>query len=218
MPLLQSYVPGRSLSVGAVLAGGRVLARVARETMSFYPIPGGTSVWKRTVPPDDVGVGAALDLLRALDYEGLAEVEYQVDAAGVPRFMEVGVRVFGWLPLAILSGVDLPLIGARALIGESPGPTPEYAVGAEMRWPVGELKRLRDVLGRSARLPPGVSRADVIASSWPPWRPGMRYDGVDLRDWRPLLPAGSILGWSANLRNANLGADDLDAAPRKLER
>lgn len=54
LPLLQQYVPGRSLAVTAVLRDGRVLARVARETLSFEPIAGGTSVWKRTIPPGDV--------------------------------------------------------------------------------------------------------------------------------------------------------------------
>jgi predicted ATP-grasp superfamily ATP-dependent carboligase len=188
LPVLQAFVPGRSISVSAVLLRGRVVASVARETLSFHPVAGGTSVWKRTIAPDDVGVAEALALLRGLGYEGLAEVEYQIDAAGSPRLMEIGPRAHGWLALACAAGVDLPLIAAKILIGETvSGPAP-YPVGMEMRWPMGELARIRDALGGRADFPPGTSRAQVLALSWPPWRPGMRYDNLDFSDSGPWLP------------------------------
>jgi biotin carboxylase len=166
-----------------------VLASVARETLSFDPIPGGNSVWKRTVPFDDVGVAEALALLRAVEYEGLAEVEYQIDAEGSPRLMEIGVRVHGWIPLAVHAGADLPLIAAQALLGDEPGEELRGRVGAEMRWPKGELNRLRAAFSRTPELPPGTTRRGVIAAAWPPWRPGIAYDGIDLDDPGPWLPA-----------------------------
>ena len=187
LPVVQEYVPGRSLSVTAVVRDGEVLARVARETLSFEPIAGGTSVWKRTVPADDVGVERAVDLLLAIDFEGLAEVEYQVDAGGRERLMEIGARAHGWLALAVAAGVDVPLIAARALTGEDVGPQLSYRAGVDMRWPAGEIARLRRVLRREP-LPPGVSRSAVLRRAWPPWRPGMRYDGFSLADPSPWLP------------------------------
>jgi len=192
LPILQEYVPGRALSVSAVVHDGEVVAAVARETFTFHPIAGGTSVWKRTVERGDVGVEQALGLLQVIGLEGLAEVEYQVGHDGVPRLMEIGARVHGWVPLAIAAGVDLPLLAARIAVGESVRPVPSYRAGVEMRWPAGELLRLRAVLGPRAALPPGVRRGQVLAGVWPPWRPGMRYDGVDVADPRPSLrwPAG----------------------------
>ncbi len=192
LPIVQAFVPGRSLSVSAVLQDGRVVAAVARETISFEPIGGGTSVWKRTVAPDDTGVQEALAFMQGLHYEGLGEVEYQVGADGVPRLMEVGVRLHGWVPLAVRAGVDLPLVACRALLGE---PLPEntaYRVGAEMRWPAGELARLRTIARRAPDLPPGMTRRDVLAKAWPPWRPGMAYDGIDLGDPRPWFNVESL--------------------------
>jgi biotin carboxylase len=187
LPVVQSFVPGRSLSVSAVLRDGRVLALAARETLSFDPIVGGTSVWKRTVAPDDVGVQEAIAFMRALGYEGIGEVEYQVGTDGVPRLMEVGVRLHGWVPLALHAGVDLTLVAARALLGDELPERTGYRVGAEMRWPAGEIGRLRAVARRDAGLPPGMRRRDVIAKAWPPWRPGMAYDGIDLSDPGPWL-------------------------------
>jgi hypothetical protein len=188
LPLLQEYVPGRAMSVGAVLAEGRVLASAARETFSFAPVAGGNSVWKRSVALDEVGVREALALLVAEHYEGLAEVEYQLDAAGTPRFMEVSARAFGWLPLAVRAGVDLPLMAANAATGRPAAASSRHRVGVEMRWPGGELVRLREALARDVELPPGVTRRAVLAKAWPPWRPGMSYDGWDLEDLAPWLP------------------------------
>lgn len=188
LPLLEEYVPGRAMSVGAVLIGGRVVASAARETFSFAPVVGGNSVWKRTVPLDDVGVQDALALLVAENYVGLGEVEYQIDAAGTPRFMEISPRPFGWLPLAIRAGVDLPLLAANGATGRATGSPPRYRAGVEMRWPTGELARLREALARDVQLPPGVTRRAVIAKTWPPWRPGMSYDGLDVDDLGPWLP------------------------------
>jgi predicted ATP-grasp superfamily ATP-dependent carboligase len=189
LPIVQEYVPGRSLAVSAVVRQGEVIALVARETLSFDPIEGGTSVWKRTIPPDDVGVEAALDLLRKVRFEGLGEVEYQVDAHGVPRLMEIGARAHGWLALAIAAGVDLPYIAAMSLVGEDVHRQSRYKVGLEMRWPAGEIARLRRVLDPRAQLPPTVRRRDVIARAWPPWRPGMLYDGLIFGDPGPWLPS-----------------------------
>jgi ATP-grasp in the biosynthetic pathway with Ter operon len=187
LPLLQEYVPGRAMAVSAVIDRGRVVARIARETLSFYPIQGGTSVWKRTVSPHDAGVDAATRLLLELGYQGLAEVEYQVGDSG-PCLMEIGLRAHGWVTLAVSAGVDLPCIAADVLMGRTPTPGSTYRVGAEMRWPKGDVLRLT-ALRHGATRPPGVSRLDVARAAWPPWRPGMRYDGVFLDDLSPWLPA-----------------------------
>ena len=56
-----------------------------------------------------------------------------------------------------------------------------------MRWPSGELGRIRAALDRRRPMPPGVRRRDVLAKAWPPWRPGMTYDGVVLSDLGPWL-------------------------------
>jgi hypothetical protein len=160
---------------------------VARETLSFSPVSGGTSVWKRTIAPTEPGVRQAVELLQALGYEGLAEVEYQVPADGIPRLMEIGARAHGWVGLAIAAGVDLPLIGASVLVGEKVPRAREYKIGCEMRWVAGELSRLRVAISRRPQLPPDVTRLRILRSAWPPWRPGMRYDGIHLRDPGPWL-------------------------------
>ena len=63
-----------------------------------------------------------------------------------------------------------------------------------MRWPAGEAHRFAAALRPGAGLPPGMTRRGVLARLWPPWRPGMRYDGLELGDPRPWLrtPGGAL--------------------------
>jgi peptidoglycan/xylan/chitin deacetylase (PgdA/CDA1 family)/predicted ATP-grasp superfamily ATP-dependent carboligase len=193
LPLVQELVPGRAMSATAVVHDGRVLARVARQTLTFYPVAGGTSVWKRTVPADDAGVAEAVELLVRIGLHGLAEVEYQVGSDGRPRLMEIGARIHGWVPLAIAAGVDLPSLAADAAIGDLRPQDGGYAVAMEMRWLAGELLRLRAVT-RQDELPVDVTRTSILASAWPPWRPGMRFDGIDRTDLGPLYRSLPIVG------------------------
>jgi carbamoyl-phosphate synthase large subunit len=191
LPIVEAFVPGRSLAVTAVISGGKILAGVAREALTFFPITGGASCWRRTVAPDDTGVADAFLMLQKLDYDGLAEVEYQVDADGIPRLMEIGVRAHGWVSLAVAAGVDIPLIAARAALGQEPPPAEpvSWQVGVEMRSPGSELSRVRQALDFRKPMPTMYSRRGVLSTLWPPWRPGMRYDHVDLGDLGPWLPA-----------------------------
>jgi hypothetical protein len=56
-----------------------------------------------------------------------------------------------------------------------------------MRWLAGEISRLRVALSAYPVLPPDVTRRGLLRTAWPPWRPGMRYDGLELRDMGPWL-------------------------------
>lgn len=184
-PLVQAFVSGRSLSVSAVIDHGETVALAVRETRSFDPPKGGTSVWKRTLSVSEPGVDAALRLLEAIGFQGLAEVEYQVDAAGRPRLMEINPRLHGWTSLAVAAGADLPLAAGRAAVGEPCGRPMVARPGVESRWLGGEVSRIRQLLRRRPELPPGRTRLGELRQAWPPWRPGMRYDGLDLADPRP---------------------------------
>ncbi len=187
LPLVQAFVPGRSLAVSAVVARGTPAALAVRETRSFDPPKGGTSVWKRTIAADEVGVDASLRLLRAIGFEGLAEVEYQVAADSTPRLMEINPRLHGWVSLAVAAGADLPLVAARVALGDGAEAPVVARPGVEMRWLGGEVSRIRQLLRARPELQPGQTRTGELRKVWPVWRPGMRYDGVDLRDPRPAV-------------------------------
>lgn len=186
MPLIQQWVPGRSIGVAAVLRHGRVLAWGAREAFSQFPIRGGSAVWRATVGAGEPGIADALELMRDAGFEGLGDVQYHIDSTGTPRLMEIGARTYGWLPLTIAAGADLPLIAAQALAGEEPPETVVARAGLHMRWPRGEAARIGEALSTRAQLPPGATRRDVLRQLRPLRGPNMLFDGWTVPDRRVL--------------------------------
>lgn len=183
--LVQQRVAGRSIGVAAVVDRGRVLAYGAREAFSQCPVRGGSAVWRATVGADEPGVQEALALLITLGFQGMGDVQYHIAHDGTPTLMEIGARTYGWLPLTIAAGADLPLIAARALEGDTPQAPPIVArTGLHMRWPRGELARIGELLSPRPQLPPGARRRDVLAQLWPPLGPNMLHDGWRTADRR----------------------------------
>jgi carbamoyl-phosphate synthase large subunit len=201
LPIVQAWTPGTSIGVGAVVRGGRVLAWGAREAYRQWPPSGGVAVWRRTVGVETPGVAAALQLLVDIGFEGLGDVQYHITADGTPKLMELGARVYGWLPLTVLAGADLPLVAARSFEGVEPPETIVARAGIEMRWILGELQRLRDALRPRPPLPPNMRRRDVFRELWPLWRPTMHYDGIAVGDGRLSAAAERL---SARLRSRPL--------------
>jgi carbamoyl-phosphate synthase large subunit len=184
LPLVQEWVPGRSIGVAAVLRRGRVLAWGAREAFSQFPTRGGSAVWRATVGPEEPGVAQALTLLQQLQFQGLGDVQYHIGRDGRPRLMEVGARTYGWLPLTIAAGADLPRIAADALSDHVPERTVTARPGLHMRWLRGECARVVEMLHPGAELPPGATRLDVIRQLHPLVGPSMLYDGWTVSDRR----------------------------------
>jgi predicted ATP-grasp superfamily ATP-dependent carboligase len=187
LPIVQAWTPGRSIGVAAVVREGRILGWGAREAYRQWPIAGGVAVWRRTVPESTPGVGEALQLFRDVGFEGLGDVQYHIADDGTPRLMELGARVYGWLPLTVFAGADLPRIAVESFEGIEPPETVAARPGIEMRWILGELQRLGEALKPRVSLPPGMRRRDVFRQAWPLWRPTMHYDGLGFGDGRGLL-------------------------------
>ncbi|HET9721091.1 MAG TPA: ATP-grasp domain-containing protein [Solirubrobacteraceae bacterium] len=184
LPLVQEWVPGRSIGVAAVVRRGRVLAWGAREAFSQFPTRGGSAVWRATVGPQEPGVAQALSLFHQLGFEGLGDVQYHIGRDGRPRLMEIGARTYGWLPLTIAAGADLPRIAADALEDREPDRPVVARAGLHMRWLRGECARVAEVLRPGAELPPGASRLDVIRQLHPLLGADMLYDGWTVSDRR----------------------------------
>jgi carbamoyl-phosphate synthase large subunit len=180
LPIVQAWTPGRSIGVGVVARQGRVLAWGAREAYRQWPIAGGVAVWRRTVGPEEPGVADVLRFFGAIGFDGLGDLQYHIDEEGTPRLMELGARVYGWLPLTVLAGADLPRIAARSFEGVEPEQTVVARPGVEMRWILGELSRLWEAAHPNVSLPPGMRRRDVFRQAWPLWRASIHYDGVGL--------------------------------------
>lgn len=190
--LVQRRVVGPGCGIFLLRWGGRTVARFAHRRIREKPPSGGVSVYRESVAAPAEWIAAAERLLEALDWSGVAMVEYKVDRdTGAPYLMEVNGRFWGSLQLAVDAGVDFPVLLVEAALGHTPGTPPHAAPGVRLRWELGDLDHLLARLRRSdseLALPddaPGRWRA--IASVLRPWRRGERWEVLRPSDPRPFF-------------------------------
>jgi predicted ATP-grasp superfamily ATP-dependent carboligase len=180
-PLVQERLPAHGPGLGAsFLIGpeGRVLAAFMHQRLREYPLSGGASTLRVSVHRDDIRE-MGLALLKALDWYGVAMVEFKIDVRDhQPKLMEINPRFWGSLALAVHAGVNFPYLLYRMAAGERFAPVVDYRAGVMCRWllPGDLLHYLHN--RRRHRLEPGFFNLRG---------PDLHYDIVSLRDPMPIL-------------------------------
>jgi predicted ATP-grasp superfamily ATP-dependent carboligase len=146
-PVIQEYIPGNAYHVGVLCSHSRLRAACCIKEYRAIPVSGGYATFRETVKLDHRMKEFALRLLKALDWHGVAEVEFKLDPRdSVPKFMEINGRFWGSLELAIASGVDFPYLLYRlAMDGDVKAPL-EYRIGVKRRWLEGEIIHISNIL------------------------------------------------------------------------
>lgn len=130
--LVQSYEPGEGVGVELLCDRGRVVLSFAHQRIHEYPLTGGGSTYRVSIPvPPDL-LSASERLVREADWTGVAMVEFKV-ADGRFSLMEVNGRFWGSLPLSYRSGVDFPKALVEMLEGRTPGTSAPYRTGVRSR-------------------------------------------------------------------------------------
>jgi predicted ATP-grasp superfamily ATP-dependent carboligase len=155
-PLIQEYCAGYGLGQFFLMKDGRAHFAFQHRRVHEWPPEGGFSSVCESVPPDlhqDL-MDKSIALLRELEWEGVAMVEYCHDpSTGEFALMEVNGRFWGSLPLAYHAGANFPLLCYRLFgLGEPVAPPP-YRVGIRCRYMVPETKRLLRILFAQRKIP-----------------------------------------------------------------
>ncbi len=106
-PMIQEFCQGHGLGQMLFMHQGQALLRFQHERLHEWPPEGGFSSLCRAVPLNNHKdlMAKSETLLKALEWEGPAMVEYRWDErTGIARFMEVNGRFWGSLPLAFHCG------------------------------------------------------------------------------------------------------------------
>ena len=113
---VQENFVGRGVGVEVLMHEGKLL--LAFQHIRLHePMHGGGSSYRQGQALDPALLEAAVRLLGALAYTGVAMVEFKVDpASGRWILIEVNGRFWGSLPLAVESGADFPLALAELLV------------------------------------------------------------------------------------------------------
>lgn len=151
--LVQRRLVGEGLGVFVLRRNGRVLATFAHRRLREKPPSGGVSVISEAVPRDAALEAQAIALLEALEWDGVAMVEFKRDAAhgGRPTLMEINGRFWGSVQLAVDAGVNFPVLLARAAVGDDVAPVHDWRVGTRLRWTLGDVDHLLIAAKAAAR-------------------------------------------------------------------
>jgi predicted ATP-grasp superfamily ATP-dependent carboligase len=137
--LIQEFIPRKEeFGVYALLNDASELRAITvQRRLRSYPVDGGPSTLRETIRNESTGeaVRLARELLKAMNWTGVAMVEFRVDARdGVPKLMEVNPRYWGSLQLSILAGVDFPYLQYRMMMEGDVETAGDYLDGIKCRW------------------------------------------------------------------------------------
>jgi predicted ATP-grasp superfamily ATP-dependent carboligase len=107
--LLQEYFAGAGVGVEVLAHAGKPICAFQHRRIREVPLTGGVSSLRRSDPLDPQLYAHTLDLIKALNWTGLAMAEFKLNERGDSRLMEINGRIWGSLPVAISAGVNFPV-------------------------------------------------------------------------------------------------------------
>lgn len=138
--LLQQRIGGPGFGISVLVWEGDLVAAFAHRRIREKPPSGGVSVLRESIPLDQKLLSQSLALLRDFKWQGVAMVEYKLDAqSDTPYLMEINGRFWGSLQLAIDAGVDFPKLLVQLALGANPDPVTTYKTGVRSRWEWGDM-------------------------------------------------------------------------------
>lgn len=137
--IIQEFIPnGGEFGVYTLLnPNSELRALSVQRRVRSYPVSGGPSTFRETFKNriSEKAVEYSITLLKAMNWAGVAMVEFRIDARnGIPRLMEINPRFWGSLQLSILGGVDFPYLLYKMIIDEDIEPVLDYKEGVGCRW------------------------------------------------------------------------------------
>jgi predicted ATP-grasp superfamily ATP-dependent carboligase len=185
----QDYFAGHGFGIEMLFDRGRLAWQFAHERIHEVPLSGGGSSYRRSIVPPRSLAAMAERLLAALEWHGVAMVEFRGGRAGGFRLMEINPRLWGSLALAIDCGVDFPWGLALLVCGRPLPKQPSYRSGYYTRHPCADLSWQRANL-RADRHDPLLLTRPRLISAFEFLRPLWGAESWDHFDWRdPALTA-----------------------------
>jgi len=136
-PIVQEQIPqeGAGLGVSLLLDSKQnCLGSFVHRRLKEYPVTGGPSTDRVSMVNESLA-DQSLSLLKELSWVGIGMVEWKLDPRdGVPKLMEINPRFWGSLELAVRSGINFPLLYARAARRETVEPARTYKNNLRCRW------------------------------------------------------------------------------------
>jgi predicted ATP-grasp superfamily ATP-dependent carboligase len=198
-PLIQDYHPGYGIGIETCFHRGEPVAVFQHRRIREYPITGGPSVYRRSEPVHPQLLDWSLRLLKAMEWDGVAMVEFRYDPdTDTAVLMEVNGRFWGSLPLAIHAGVNFPYLLYLANGLGTPVTVDVYKTGVYCRQITSDTKWLWATLWNASDRPGRHGRVAALLEYFASFLQCRRYD----LEWAD-DPWPAVAFWSQRLRRAS---------------
>ncbi|MGD9213098.1 MAG: ATP-grasp domain-containing protein [Desulfobacteraceae bacterium] len=184
--LAQEKVHGQGMGIFALCHNGEPLAVFSHRRLREKPPWGGVSVLCESTSPDPDAEAYACKLLKALNWNGVAMVEFKYDDKNKKHYlMEINARFWGSLQLAIDAGIDFPYLLYQIHQNNDiiDGVTLKYA---RMRWLLGDLDSLYLTLKYPKKVKP-LRWQRGLAQFIGEFFKGSKFQNIRKDDIRPFL-------------------------------
>lgn len=211
--LVQEFVPGGGTGYFALMRNGEIRVEFAhRRIRDVHPTGSGSAV-RASIKPDPRLREASLAILKALNWHGVAMVEFRQRPDGEFVFLEVNGRFWNSLPLACYAGADFPAAVAEIAEQGDCAPIMDYKVGVRCRWLSGDFRHLLAVWrgapkGYPAAFPGRLSTLIKVLTPVP----GTYHDNFQLGD--PLPELGDWLSIAQRIFEKKKSKEQLRAEGR----
>ncbi len=159
--LVQEFCAGEGVGIEVLMHRGEPVVAFQHRRLKELPPGGGVAVVAIAEALNTELLHSSVLLLRALEWEGVAMVEFKVDAiTGTATLMEVNGRYWGSISLPLLAGLNFPLYHWALVHGEVPNIPETYRIATKWRWSAGWISRWHDLLLDTLRRP--VERRRVL--------------------------------------------------------
>jgi predicted ATP-grasp superfamily ATP-dependent carboligase len=202
--LIQERIQGAGVGIFACFNRGEAVAYFSHRRIREKPPSGGVSVLRESFPVDAALKLYSARLLQALQWHGVAMVEFKMDERrGGYKLMEVNGRFWGSLQLAIDAGVDFPLLLARIAEGRDVKPVESYRLDVRTRWLWGDIDSLLARLFKAEdrlHLPDHFpDRKQYLKAFFRPCRKDLNFEVLKWHDPMPWL--FETMHWLRLLKN-----------------
>lgn len=188
--ILQELFQGDGVGIELLADHGVIRYAFQHRRLHEVPLTGGGSSLRISEKIIPELLEASTRLMRALDWHGVAMVEFKYNPQDKTyRLMEINGRFWGSLPLAIAAGANFPVMLHELLTTGKIGHYPPAREGIVCRQLGRDIDWLEHVL-RGSSLPKWVSlpsRRDIFRDTLLVFSPRHHFDVQSFRDIRPGL-------------------------------
>ena len=131
--VVQEFISGQGAGYFALYDSGVLKQDFMHLRLREYPIEGGAACFAESIDNEQLRLFGER-ILAAIQWHGVAMVEFKFDAKGEPRLIEVNPKFWGSYDLCVAADADFAVPLIQLTLSPLPLPPPQYKRGLRFSW------------------------------------------------------------------------------------